>query len=48
MASLGPGLTQSGYVNAVGEIVGALITAYESQVPINLSKIKSEMARKYK
>lgn len=48
MASLGQGLNQSGYVNAVAEIVGALITAYEAQVPINLSKIKGEMARKHK
>ena len=48
MASVGQGLHQSGYVNAVAEIVGALITAYEAQVPINLSKIKGEMARKHK
>jgi hypothetical protein len=45
-ASLAP--NQSHYVNAVAEIVSHLIAAYEAQIPINLSKIKGEMARKHK
>lgn len=36
------------YVNAITEIVSALIKAYETQVSINLSKIKSEVSRKHK
>ena len=33
---------------AVAEIVGSLMKAYDSQVPVNITKIKSEIARKYK
>lgn len=36
------------YLNAVTEIVNSVIKAYEAQVPINLSKIKSEISRKHK
>jgi hypothetical protein len=39
---------QSSYVNAVSEIVAALIRAYEGQTPINLSRIKGEMAKKHR
>lgn len=35
-------------VMAVAEIVGSLMKAYDSQVPVNITKIKSEIARKYK
>lgn len=49
MASLASSLpNQSNYVNAVAEIVSGLIAAYEAQVPINLNKIKVEMAKKHK
>jgi elongator complex protein 3 len=37
-----------GGMMAVAEIVGSLIKAYDSQVPVNITKIKSEIARKYK
>ena len=36
------------YVQAVTEVVNALVKAYDAQVPINLSKIKSEVSKKYK
>ena len=39
---------QQAYVKAVAEIVGMLQTAYDMQVPINLSKIKGEVAKKHK
>lgn len=39
---------QEHYVQAVAETVSALVKAYEAQVPVNLSKIKSEIAKKYK
>lgn len=39
---------QEHYVQALAEVVSALVKAYEAQVPINLSKIKSEIARKHK
>jgi len=39
---------QEHYVQALAEIVSALINAYEAQVPINLSKIKGEIAKKHK
>mmetsp|Transcript_12250 Transcript_12250/g.18556 ORF Transcript_12250/g.18556 Transcript_12250/m.18556 type:complete len:547 (+) Transcript_12250:39-1679(+) len=48
MASLSSGLNQSHYVNAVAEVVSALIVAYDAQVSINLSKIKGEVAKKHK
>lgn len=41
-------VNQKNYINCVTEIVSALIKAFESQVPINLSKIKHEFARKHK
>jgi elongator complex protein 3 len=36
------------YVQAVTEVVNALIKAYDAQVTINLSKIKSEISKKHK
>lgn len=39
---------QAAYVNAVAATVAGLIKAYEQQVPINLSKMKSEIGKKYK
>lgn len=36
------------YVQAVAEVISALIKAYEAQVPINLSKIKAEVSKKHK
>ncbi len=36
------------YVQALAEVVNSLINAYEAQVPINLSKIKSEVSKKHK
>mgnify|MGYP003573128746 CR=1 FL=1 len=49
MASVASSLpNQSYYVNAIAEIVTSLIAAYEAQVPINLNKIKVEMAKKHK
>ena len=36
------------YSNAVSEVVGSLIKAYEAKTPANLSKTKTEAARKYK
>ena len=36
------------YINAVSEVVGALIKAYEAKIPINISKLKGEMSKKYK
>lgn len=40
--------TNSAYINCLAEIVAALGKAYDAQVPINLSKIKHEFARKHK
>ena len=39
---------QQAYVKAVAEVVSLLQTAYDLQVPINLSKIKGEVAKKHK
>ena len=39
---------QARYVRAVSEIVTALIRAYEAQMPINLSRIKGEVAKKHR
>lgn len=39
---------QARYVHAVSEIVTALVRAYEAQMPINLSRIKGEMAKKHR
>lgn len=39
---------QERYVLAVSEVVAALVRAYEAQVPINLSRIKGEMAKKHR
>ena len=40
--------TQGSYILCVAEVVNNLIKAYEAQIPINLSKIKHELARKHK
>ena len=45
--SEGSASTQN-YVTAVAETVGGLIKAYEAQIPVNLSKLKTDMAKKYK
>jgi hypothetical protein len=39
---------QERYVLAVSEIIAALIKAYDAQIPINLSRIKGEMAKKHR
>lgn len=39
---------QEHYIQALSEVVSSLIKAYEAQVPINLSRIKSEVAKKHK
>lgn len=39
---------QESYVRAVAEVISQLIKAYEAQVAINLSKIKSEISKKHK
>lgn len=41
-------VSHENYVNAITEIVNALIKAFEAQVPVNISKIKSEISRKNK
>jgi elongator complex protein 3 len=41
-------VSQAAYVQCVAEVVGQLIKAYEAQIPINLSKIKGELAKKHK
>eukprot|EP01038_Epipyxis_sp_PR26KG_P013239 gene13239-17744_t len=41
-------VSHESYVNAIAEIVNALIKAFEAQVPINLTKIKGEISRKHK
>jgi hypothetical protein len=33
---------QKEYVSAIGEVIGALIKAYEAQIPINLTKLKND------
>lgn len=39
---------QEAYINAVSAIISGLIKAYETQIPVNLSKMKSEISRKFK
>jgi elongator complex protein 3 len=41
-------VSQENYVNAISEVINALIKAFEAQVPINLSKIKGEISKKHK
>lgn len=41
-------VSQENYVNAIAEIINSLVKAYEAQVSVNLSKIKSEISRKHK
>lgn len=36
------------YVNCVTEIVNQLVRAYEQQIPVNLTRVKSEASRKWK
>lgn len=36
------------YIQAVAEVISALVKAFEAQVPINLSKIKAEVSKKHK
>jgi elongator complex protein 3 len=36
------------YVTCISEIVSTLIKAYSAQIPINLSKVKQDLARKHK
>ena len=33
---------------AIAEVVSSLVKAYDAQIPINLSKIKADMAKKHK
>ena len=40
--------SSGGELVAVAEIVSSLIKAYDAQIPINLSKIKADMAKKHK
>eukprot|EP01041_Mallomonas_annulata_P006229 gene6229-12617_t len=48
MASAAGLVDQERYVKAIAEVVSALVKAYEAQVPINISKIKGEIAKKHK
>lgn len=49
MVSMAAGsASQENYVNALAELMNAMIKAYEAQVPLNLSKIKSEISKKHK
>ena len=48
MATISGVRDQEDYVNAVAAVVAGLVKAYENQVPINLSKMKSEIGKKYK
>jgi len=48
MASQGAADHHPGYINAISTIIANLVKAYESQIPINLSKMKSEVSKKYK
>lgn len=41
-------VSQENYVNAIAEVINALVKAFEAQVPINLSKIKGEISKKHK
>jgi elongator complex protein 3 len=41
-------VSHESYVNAIAEVINSLIKAYDAQVSINLSKVKGEVARKYK
>eukprot|EP00607_Mallomonas_marina_P000536 CAMPEP_0182424678 /NCGR_PEP_ID=MMETSP1167-20130531/10913_1 /TAXON_ID=2988 /ORGANISM="Mallomonas Sp, Strain CCMP3275" /LENGTH=550 /DNA_ID=CAMNT_0024604665 /DNA_START=93 /DNA_END=1741 /DNA_ORIENTATION=+ len=48
MASAAGLVNQERYVQAISEVVSALIKAFEAQVPINISKIKGEVAKKHR
>jgi elongator complex protein 3 len=48
MATIAGVRDQESYVNAVAAVVAGLIKAYENQVPINLSKMKTEIGKKHK
>ena len=48
LASAAGLVSQVDYIQAVAEVVNALIKAYEAQVPVNLSKIKVEISKKHK
>ena len=48
MASTSGVEQQEAYINAVSAIISGLIKAYETQIPVNLSKMKSEISRKFK
>lgn len=36
------------YVHAIAGIVDALIAAYESQEPVNMTRLKNDVAKRYK
>lgn len=39
---------QANYVQCVSEIVSTLMKAFEAQIPVNLSRVKQELAKKHK
>jgi len=41
-------VSQGSYINAIAEIINALVKAFEAQVPVNLSKIKGEISKKHR
>lgn len=48
MASVAGLVDQERYVKAITDVITALVRAYEDQVPINLSKMKGEVAKKHR
>lgn len=38
----------AGYVHAVSGIVDALIAAYERQQPVNMTRLKNDVSKRYK
>ena len=48
MASAVQGVDQDRYLNAIAEIVTSLIKAYEMQIPVNISRLKTEAAKKHR
>lgn len=47
---LSPAMTEpdAGYVHAVAGIVDALIAAYERQQPVNMTRLKNDVSKRYK
>jgi hypothetical protein len=39
---------EAGYVHAIADIMDGVIKAYEKQEPVNMTRLKNDVAKRYK